>query len=57
MKKNAEPISYGRTTSRYITKETGLISYPASAIVVVFGKEVDFNGVDLWEVEVSTGTL
>ena len=51
-----EAISYGRTVSRFITREAGLLSYPASAIVAVLSKDNDVRGVDMWEAEVSEVT-
>ena len=52
-----EAISYGRTVSRFITREAGLLSYPASAIVAVLSKDNDVHGVDMWEAEVSECNL
>ena len=49
-----EPISYGRTQQRHITRDFGFLSYPASAIVTVLAKGVYFgeNGEEFWEAEV-----
>ena len=50
----AEPISYGRTQQRHITRDMGFLSYPASAIVTVLVKGAYFgeNGEEFWEAEV-----
>ncbi len=37
---HADPVSYGRTVQRHITKDEGFLSYPASAIVTIFSKDV-----------------
>lgn len=52
-----EAISYGRTVERVITKEPGYLSYPASAIVMVFSKQTEYNdrGEEFWEAEVREG--
>ena len=52
-----EAISYGRTVERYITKEAGYLSYPASAIVMVFSKQAGYggDGDEYWEAEVRGG--
>ena len=49
-----EPISYGRTQQRHITRETGFLSYPASARVSVLVKGAYFaeKGEEFWEAEV-----
>ena len=49
-----EPISYGRTQQRYITKDKDFLSYPSSAIVTVLAKGAYFgeNGEEFWEAEV-----
>lgn len=50
----SEPISYGRTQQRHITKDMGFLSYPASAIVTVLAKGAYFgeSGDEFWEAEV-----
>lgn len=52
---STEPISYGRTQQRYITKDRDFLSYPQSAIVSVLAKRayVAENGEEFWEAEVS----
>ena len=54
-----EPISYGRTKDRYITRERGHLSFPNAAIVTVLAKQatVDVSGREMWLVEVSTSTV
>lgn len=49
-----EPISYGRTVARHITRDKGFLSYPSSAIVTVFSKQSYYNdnGAEFWEAEV-----
>ena len=55
----AEPISYGRTQQRHITRDLGFLSYPASAIVTVLAKGAYFgeNGEEFWEAEVKKKSL
>ena len=50
----SEPISYGRTTDRYITQEAGHLSFPKSAIVTVLTKHaaVHASGREMWLAEV-----
>ena len=52
---SSEPISYGRTQQRYITKDGGFLSYPQSAIVSVLAKKAYLteNGDEFWEAEVN----
>ena len=45
------PISYGRTVNRMISRERGRLSYPASAIVTVFAKNIEGDA-QQWEAEV-----
>lgn len=49
-----EPISYGRTQQRHITKEKDFLSYPQFAIVTILAKQahVGDNGEEFWEAEV-----
>jgi len=51
-----EAISYGKTVSRFITRETGFLSYPGSATVVVYIKDIDVRGVEMWDAEVRSMT-
>ena len=50
----SEPISYGRTKDRFITHETGHLSFPKSAIVTVLAKHatVHMSGREMWLAEV-----
>ena len=50
---STEAISYGKTVSRFITRDPGLLSYPMGATVAVFIKDVNVRGVDMWDAEVS----
>ncbi len=42
---------------RYINREEGFLSYPASAIVMVFSKQTHFtdSGEEFWDAEVRVG--
>ena len=54
-----EPILYGRTQQRHITRDVGFLSYSASARVTVFAKGAYFTeyGEEFWEAEVRENLL
>lgn len=50
---HSDPVSYGRTIQRHITRDEGFLSFPSSAIVSIFGKDVlTTDEGEYWEAEV-----